>query len=128
MFDRFWVRAIALRPRDGNVDSSLSTANQEAVANIVSIAHVGYIQAFQPLLVLDQRREVCKYLAWMVFVRKAVDDRSIGVLGENDKIVMGIDPAHYGFDVSVQDFGSVRNGFSPSELHLVPTEINWVAT
>ena len=50
----------------------------------------------------------------MVLVGEAVDDRSISGLGENDKIVMGIDPGHYGFDVPVQDFGSVRDGFSSS--------------
>ena len=53
-------------------------------------------------------------MARVVFVRETVDDGRIGVLGENDKVVMGIDPSHYGFDVSVQNFGGVRDRFSSS--------------
>src|SRR5438445_13728268 len=103
MFDCFWVRAITWGPSDCNVNPGLGAAYQEAVADIVSVAHVGYFQAFQSFLVLGKCQQVRQNLARVLVARQTVGDGRLRTLSENDKVVTRVDTCRYGGDVGALD-------------------------
>ncbi len=55
-------------------------------------------------------------------IRKAVNNRYIGILRQIYYILMIICPDHYGINITRECSGRIGNGFAAFELHVVSTK------
>src|SRR3989454_2908857 len=123
-FDDLRFGLEARRRRNAYGDTESRSRHEQRMADVVSVAHIGQLQAFETSEFFTKGEEVSQSLAGVKEVRERVDDRNRGVLGKLLDRGMSERPRHDPVHPALEAPGNVPDGLALAEARLRVVEVN----